>query len=971
MLLTRVVTALVLASAVLAGLFLLPPRWWALALLVVVALAAAEWARLAVRSALGRWLFVAGVVGAGLALVFAPAAGFAGGWPAGVVVAVCGAATLFWLLVAPPWLATRWQPAAALPLLLTGLVVLLGTFVALVELQSRSPWLALAAMAVVWIADTAAYFAGRAFGRRKLAPMISPGKTWEGVYGALAAVALYALALTPLAARAGFAEAPGVVGHGRLRRVHAAAGGAVGRGRPVRIDAEAAGRRQGQRRAAAGPRRRARPHRRAARGAAAGRAGRDAGGTGSAAMSEVRVVSLLGATGSIGDSTLDVIARHPDRYAVGALAAHRQWEKLAVLCERFRPEVAALLDVDAARALERALAGRGLPTRVLAGEEGVCVAATLPAADTVLAAIVGAAGLAPTLAAARAGKRILLANKEALVIGGAVFMAAVAEGGATLLPIDSEHNAIFQCLPPGYDRRPDAAGVRRILLTASGGPFRSRDPAELGGVSPAEACAHPNWSMGRKISVDSATMMNKGLEVIEAHWLFGVSPDRIEVVIHPQSVIHSLVEYVDGSVLAQLGHPDMRTPIAQALAYPARIDAGVPPLDLIARAGLDFSAPDAARFPCLRPGVRGARRGRHGARRAERGQRSRRGGVSRRPRALHRHRRPPAPTRWRASRACRCARSMTRWRPMRRPAPPRAPSSTFPPTPDATPDGSRHQDSVVPVRARRPGRDPRTGPLPRRPLVRRQDRPLLGGLRPGASGRAGSGPTAPSGRCRRCRWAATSRWPTSARATSRPADLARAFNRQSVWKRIAIVAAGPVANLLLAVALFAGTFVAGIPGQKALLAQPPAGSAAAVAGLAAGDVVVAVDGVPVSSWQDLRWRLLKASGRDDAAVEVERPGGIGGDPAAAAVGARRDRLGRALHFGARAQARFGPAADRPGGRRQAGRAGRTAGRATASSPSTTRRSGRRPTSRPRPTARRAANSCSGSSAPARCSRFRW
>jgi phosphatidate cytidylyltransferase len=212
MLLTRVVTALILASAVLAGLFLLPPRWWALALLVVVALAAAEWARLAARSALGRWLFVAGVVGAGLALVFAPAAGFAGGWPTGIVVAVCGAATLFWLLVAPPWLATRWQPAGALPLLLTGLVVLLGTFVALVELQSRSPWLALAAMAVVWIADTAAYFAGRAFGRRKLAPMISPGKTWEGVYGALAAVGLYALALTPLAARAGFAEAPGVAG---------------------------------------------------------------------------------------------------------------------------------------------------------------------------------------------------------------------------------------------------------------------------------------------------------------------------------------------------------------------------------------------------------------------------------------------------------------------------------------------------------------------------------------------------------------------------------------------------------------------------------------------------------------------------------------------------------------------------------------------------------------------------------------
>jgi 1-deoxy-D-xylulose-5-phosphate reductoisomerase len=316
-------------------------------------------------------------------------------------------------------------------------------------------------------------------------------------------------------------------------------------------------------------------------------------------VSDLRVVSLLGATGSIGDSTLDVIARHPQRYAVGALAAHRQWEKLAILCERFRPEVAAMLDVDAARSLERALAGRGLPTRVLAGEEGMCAAATLPAADTVLAAIVGAAGLAPTLAAARAGKRILLANKEALVIGGAAFMAAVAAGGATLLPIDSEHNAIFQCLPPGYDRRPEAAGVRRILLTASGGPFRTRDPAELAGVSPAEACAHPNWSMGRKISVDSATMMNKGLELIEAHHLFGLPESQIEIVVHPQSVVHSLVAYTDGSVLAQLGSPDMRTPIAYALAWPKRMPTPAKRLDLAAIASLTFEAPDPVRFPAL------------------------------------------------------------------------------------------------------------------------------------------------------------------------------------------------------------------------------------------------------------------------------------------------------------------------------------------------------------------------------------
>ena len=313
----------------------------------------------------------------------------------------------------------------------------------------------------------------------------------------------------------------------------------------------------------------------------------------------MRRVALLGATGSIGDSALDVIARHPDRFVVTALAAHRNAAKLAALCRRFRPTIAALLDVDAARALAADLAGDRLPTRVLAGPEGVAEAAALDEVDTVLAAIVGAAGLSPTLAAARAGKRILLANKEALVIGGALFMRAAAEGGATLVPIDSEHNAIFQCLPEGYARDPAKAGVRRILLTASGGPLRERPLAQFDAVTPDEACAHPNWSMGRKISVDSATMMNKGLEVIEAHWLFGVPRHAIEVVIHPQSVIHSLVEYVDGSVLAQLGHPDMRTPIAQALAHPERIDAGVPRLELPALAALAFAAPDLERFPCL------------------------------------------------------------------------------------------------------------------------------------------------------------------------------------------------------------------------------------------------------------------------------------------------------------------------------------------------------------------------------------
>jgi len=310
-------------------------------------------------------------------------------------------------------------------------------------------------------------------------------------------------------------------------------------------------------------------------------------------------ITLLGATGSIGDSTLDVIARHPDRFNVTALAAHSNAAKLASLCRRFRPRYAALVDPAAAQALARDLARDGIATEVLAGTDGLCAVASLPEADTVLAAIVGAAGLASTLAAASAGKRILLANKEALVMGGALFMDAVAKGGATLLPIDSEHNAIFQCLPTDYARDSARAGIRRILLTASGGPFRTRPFSELAAVTPDEACAHPNWSMGRKISVDSATMMNKGLEVIEAHWLFGVARESIEVVLQPQSVIHSMVEYADGSVLAQLGHPDMRTPIAQALAYPERIETDVPSLDFARLATLSFEAPDPARFPCL------------------------------------------------------------------------------------------------------------------------------------------------------------------------------------------------------------------------------------------------------------------------------------------------------------------------------------------------------------------------------------
>jgi 1-deoxy-D-xylulose-5-phosphate reductoisomerase len=310
-------------------------------------------------------------------------------------------------------------------------------------------------------------------------------------------------------------------------------------------------------------------------------------------------VSVLGSTGSIGVSTLDVLSRHPDRYRVAALTAHRNVTVLAAQCRRFRPQLAVMADGDAALALAREL-GRDVPeTQVLAGVEGLEQAAALAAADTVMAAIVGAAGLLPALAAVRAGKRVLLANKEALVVSGQLFMDAVRHHGATLLPIDSEHNALFQCLPRDFARGLEAVGVQRILLTASGGPFRDTPLAALAAVTPEQACAHPNWSMGRKISVDSATMMNKGLEVIEACWLFGTGPERVRVVVHPQSVIHSLVQYVDGSVLAQLGHPDMRTPIAHALAWPERIASGVAELDLFQVARLDFRSPEAERFPCL------------------------------------------------------------------------------------------------------------------------------------------------------------------------------------------------------------------------------------------------------------------------------------------------------------------------------------------------------------------------------------
>ncbi|WP_373185526.1 1-deoxy-D-xylulose-5-phosphate reductoisomerase [Halopseudomonas sp.] len=314
----------------------------------------------------------------------------------------------------------------------------------------------------------------------------------------------------------------------------------------------------------------------------------------------VSLVTVLGATGSIGVSTLDVISRHPERYSVYALTGHSRMEALQAQCLAHRPRYAVVANSDQAQALQARLRDARCETEVLVGCDALEQVASAAEVDVVMAAIVGGAGLRPTLAAVRAGKRVLLANKEALVMSGALFMQAVKDSGAVLLPIDSEHNAIFQCLPSDFARGMSNVGVRRILLTASGGPFRDMCGADLVSVTPEQACAHPNWSMGQKISVDSASMMNKGLELIEASWLFDVRPSQIEIVIHPQSVVHSLVDYVDGSVIAQLGNPDMRTPIAYALAWPERIDSGVSPLDLLSVARLDFRPPDPQMFPCLR-----------------------------------------------------------------------------------------------------------------------------------------------------------------------------------------------------------------------------------------------------------------------------------------------------------------------------------------------------------------------------------
>ena len=326
-------------------------------------------------------------------------------------------------------------------------------------------------------------------------------------------------------------------------------------------------------------------------------------------MSKQQNVAVFGATGTIGTHTLDVIARHPDRFRAYALTAQSNVEVMFKQCMAFAPAYAVMLSENAAEVLQRKLQEAGSATQVLCGMSALEEIASHPEVDAVMAAIVGAAGLKPAMAAARTGKRILLANKETLVMAGSLFMQAVETGNASLLPIDSEHNAIFQVMPARRCATLMDGGVKRVLLTASGGPFRTKSAEDLHNVTCEQALNHPNWVMGPKITIDSATLMNKGLEVIEAHWLFNAAPEQIEVVVHPQSVIHSMVEYVDGSVLAQLGNPDMRTPIAYALGYPDRLDSGVSALDLMKVARLDFEAPDMVRFPCLRLAYEALKRG--------------------------------------------------------------------------------------------------------------------------------------------------------------------------------------------------------------------------------------------------------------------------------------------------------------------------------------------------------------------------
>ena len=596
MLKQRVITALILVAILLPALFASVAWPFALLTLVLIAAAGWEWGRL---NGAGAGSLVMGAL-----LAAVCAAALWAGWGSAPPRLVWWLAMGVWVLGGTYVLrggVAGWPGIPAGLRWVIGLVLLWTAWLALAAAKTIGVNFILSVFCLVWAADIAAYFGGRAFGKRKLAPAISPGKSWAGVWsGMLGALVLAAFWLwldtrfqmdsvsiyTRVLGRFGPRRAGGrdrVPGRDERGR------------RPVRIAGQARRRRQGQQQPAARPRRGARPGRRAAAGVS-DRDGIDLDMTSPTASGRQRVC-ILGATGSVGANTLDVISRHSERFEVVALTAHSRVDLLLAQCVQWRPRYAAMSDAAQASDLRRRLADADCPTEVLDGAQALCDLASHPDVDAVMAAIVGAAGLAPCLAAAHAGKRLLLANKEALVVGGSLFMNAVNDGGATLLPIDSEHSAIFQCLPE--DRAGWAARIDHILLTSSGGPFRRRDPATLSTITPDEACAHPNFAMGRKISVDSATMMNKALEVIEARWLFDLAPAQIQVVIHPQQIVHSMVVCRDNSVLAQLGTPDMRVPIAYGLSFPERIESGASRLDFGALAALTFEAPDFKRYPGL------------------------------------------------------------------------------------------------------------------------------------------------------------------------------------------------------------------------------------------------------------------------------------------------------------------------------------------------------------------------------------
>ncbi len=613
MLRTRILTAVAILPVLLGMLFLAPPAAWALFVLAIALLGCWEWSRLAALAAGAERAFlgVSGVAGAVLWLAYLRVGDAAF---AGIALAAFALATAFWVAFAPWWLARHLRPGPAARCA-AGWLVVWPTWIAFVVLRDASPWLLLALALLVWIADIAAYFAGRRFGRHKLAPRVSPGKTWEGVAGALAGVAVYGAILawvsrghaTPVS---GLFEAG--LGVPAIAAMLVLAGlGVVGdlfeswmkRGAGLkdssqllpghggvldRIDALTSSCRW----------RRSRSWR-----------CDEAAGT-----APVKTIAILGATGSIGKSTLDVVARHPGRYRVGALAAARNDAALLEQCRAHRPDHAVLADPDAAARLQAAVHAEGLPTAVLQGAEALERIAAAPGIDAVMAAIVGGAGLPATIAAAAAGKEAAARQQGgARDVRGALHRRRRARRGHAA----AHRQRALRDLPVAAARlrvrarRGAARGVRgaRIVLTASGGPFRTLPLERLAAVTPDEACAHPNWVMGRKISVDSATMMNKALEVIEAHWLFGAPLGAIEVVLHPQSVIHSMVEYRDGSVIAQLGAPDMRTPIACALAWPERIASGVAPLDFAALGRLEFERVEPARFPCLALAAEAIRRG--------------------------------------------------------------------------------------------------------------------------------------------------------------------------------------------------------------------------------------------------------------------------------------------------------------------------------------------------------------------------